>query len=120
MEQQLLSTYQHIYNLSNQMIALAQSQQWDALIELEMTYLCAVEKTSNFVAANGSSAVLQEILHHKLQRILDNEAELRRLLQLRMDELKVLTGQSTQQNVVNNTYCQFYDRALLLGEPQSR
>ncbi|WP_337262991.1 MULTISPECIES: flagella biosynthesis regulatory protein FliT [unclassified Serratia (in: enterobacteria)] len=120
MEQQLLSAYQQIYNLSKQMIALAQSQQWDTLIELEMAYISAVEKTGDFVAVTGSPMALQEILHHWLQQILDNEAELKRLLQLRMDELRVLIGQSTQQNVVNNTYGQFYDQALLLGEPQPR
>uniref|UniRef100_A0A182SUT2 Flagellar protein FliT n=1 Tax=Anopheles maculatus TaxID=74869 RepID=A0A182SUT2_9DIPT len=102
------------------MIVLAQSQQWDALIELETAYISAVEKTSHFVAATGSSMTLQDLLHHKLQQILDNEAELKRLLQLRMDELRALIGQSTQQNVVNNTYGQFYDQALLLGEPQLR
>jgi flagellar protein FliT len=41
-------------------------------------------------------------------------------MQLRMDELTVLIGQSTRQSAVNSTYGQFHDRALLLGEPQSR
>lgn len=109
MEQQLLSAYQQIYSLSNQMIALAQSNQWDALIELEMLYISAVEKTSVFVGVTGSSMALQELLRHKLQQILDNETELKRLLQLRMDELKILIGQSTQQNVVNHAYGQFCD-----------
>lgn len=120
MQQQLLSAYQQIYTLSSQMIALAQSSQWEDLVELEMAYVKAVEKTADFADACGSSIALQESLHRKLQQILDNENELKRLLQLRMDELKVLIGQSTQQNVINNTYGQFHDQALLLGEPQPR
>ncbi len=62
---------------------------------------------------------LQEMLRNKLQQILDNETELKRLLQQRMDELKMLIEQSTRQNVVNNTYGQFHDRALLLGSHRS-
>lgn len=119
-QQKLLSAYQQILTLSNQMIALAQSGQWDALVELELNYVQAVEKTAEFASISGSSPALQEILRNKLQQILSNETELKRLLQQRMDELMVLIGQSTRQNVVNSTYGQFHDRALLLGEPQIR
>ncbi len=119
-QQQLLSAYQQIHTLSSQMIALAQSGQWDALVELEMSYIQAVEKTAQFAGISGSSMALQEILRNKLQQILNNETELKRLLQQRMDELRILIGQSTRQNVVNNTYGQFHDQALLLGEPQIR
>ncbi|WP_431221976.1 flagella biosynthesis regulatory protein FliT [Serratia sp. L9] len=119
-QQKLLSACQQILTLSNQMIALAQSGQWDALVELELDYVQAVEKTAEFASISGSSPALQEILRNKLQQILSNETELKRLLQQRMDELMVLIGQSTRQNVVNSTYGQFHDRALLLGEPQIR
>ena len=118
--QQLLSAYQQIHTLSGQMIALAQAGQWDTLIEMEITYVQAVEKTAQLVAISELSPALQETLRNKLQQILSNETELKRLMQLRMDELTVLIGQSTRQSVVNSTYGQFHDRALLLGEPQPR
>lgn len=118
--QQLLSAYQQIQTLSEQMIALAKAGQWDTLVEMELTYVGAVEKTAQMVAISELSMALQEILRYKLQQILSNETELKRLLQLRMDELMVLIGQSTRQSVVNSTYGQFHDRALLLGEPQPR
>lgn len=119
-QQQLLSSYQQIYSLSSQMIALAQTGQWDDLVKLELSYVKAVEKTADFIASPGPSMALQEILHHKLQQILNNETELKRLLQQRMDELRVLIEQSTRQSEVNTTYGQFHDRALLLGEPQTK
>lgn len=119
-QQQILSTYQQIHTLSSQMIVLAQTGQWDALIEMEVSYLLAVEKTAQFAEFSEHPLALQEILRNKLQQILSNETELKRLLQQRMDELKLLIDQSTQQNIVNNTYGQFHDRALLLGEPQIR
>lgn len=120
MKQQLLAAYQQIYNLSNQMIALAHANQWDALVELEMAYVKAVEETAGFAGGTGATAAMQESLHHQLQQILDNEAELKQLLQLRMDELKVLIDQSTQQSAINSTYGQFHDQALLLGKLQPR
>ncbi|WP_260515418.1 flagella biosynthesis regulatory protein FliT [Serratia fonticola] len=118
--QQLLSAYQQIHTLSEQMITLAQAGQWDALIEMEITYVQAVEKTAQLAGLPEPSSTLQDILRSKLQQILNNETEVKRLMQLRMDELTVLIGQSTRQSAVNSTYGQFHDRALLLGEPQSR
>ncbi|WP_411752719.1 flagella biosynthesis regulatory protein FliT [Serratia sp. (in: enterobacteria)] len=118
--QQLLSAYQQIHTLSEQMITQALAGQWDTLIEMETTYILAVEKTAQLVGISELSPTLQEILRSKLQQILNNETELKRLMQLRMDELTVLIGQSTRQSEVNSTYGQFHDRALLLGEPQAR
>ncbi|WP_199634840.1 flagella biosynthesis regulatory protein FliT [Serratia sp. PAMC26656] len=119
-QQQLLAAYQQIYSLSSQMLALAQTERWEDLVELELAYVQAVEKTTVFTDKAGPSMALQELLRNKLQQILDNENELKRLLQRRMDQLKELIGQSTRQSVVNSTYGQFHDRALLLGEPQVR
>ena len=119
-QQQLLAAYQQVFSLSSQMIALAQTERWEDLVELELAYVTAVESTAAFTGQVGPSMALQELLRNKLQQILDNETELKRLLQQRMDQLKELIGQSTRQNVVNSTYGQFNDRALLLGEPQIR
>lgn len=119
-QQQLLSAYQHITTLSAQMLALAQNGDWDRLVELELSYVTAVEKTADFSDVMASSMALQELLRHKLQQILDNETQLRALLQQRLTELKSLIDRSTRQNAVNATYGQFHDRALLLGEPQGQ
>lgn len=119
-QQQLLAAYQQVYSLSSQMIVLAQTERWEDLVELELSYVTAVERTAAFTDQAGPSMALQELLRNKLQQILDNETELKRLLQQRMDQLKELIGQSTRQNVVNSTYGQFHDRALLLGDPQIR
>ncbi|AGB82965.1 Flagellar protein FliT [Serratia sp. FGI94] len=119
-QQQLLSAYQHITTLSAQMLALAQNGEWDRLVEIELSYVTAVEKTADFSDVMASSMALQELLRHKLQQILDNETQLRALLQQRLTELKSLIDRSTQQSAVNATYGQFHDRALLLGEPQGQ
>ncbi|AML58039.1 Flagellar protein FliT [Serratia rubidaea] len=119
-QQQLLSAYQQITTLSAQMLALAQNGDWERLVELELSYVTAVEKTADFSDVMASSMALQELLRHKLQQILDNETQLRALLQQRLTELKSLIDRSTRQSAVNATYGQFHDRALLLGEPQGQ
>ncbi|AIN20124.1 flagellar FliT family protein [Yersinia rochesterensis] len=116
--QHLLSDYQQILTLSEQMLVLATEGNWDALVDLEMIYLKAVESTAHVTISSCSSLALQELLREKLRAILDNEIEIKRLLQLRLDALSELVGQSTKQQAVNNTYGQFPDHALLLGETQ--
>ncbi|WP_174849202.1 flagella biosynthesis regulatory protein FliT [Yersinia artesiana] len=116
--QHLLSEYQQILTLSEQMLVLATEGNWDALVDLEMTYLKAVESTTNITIFSCSSLMLQDLLREKLKAILDNEIEIKRLLQLRLDALSELVGQSTKQQAVNNTYGQFPDHAVLLGEIQ--
>ncbi|WP_145600317.1 flagella biosynthesis regulatory protein FliT, partial [Yersinia frederiksenii] len=93
--QHLLSEYQQILTLSEQMLILATEGKWDALVDLEMTYLKAVENTANVTISSCTSSVLQELLREKLKAILDNEIEIKRLLQLRLDALSELVGQST-------------------------
>ena len=73
--QHLLSEYQQILTLSEQMLALAIEGSWDALVDLEMTYLKAVESTANVTISSCSSQVLQELLREKLRAILENEIE---------------------------------------------
>ncbi|CNH35408.1 flagella biosynthesis regulatory protein FliT [Yersinia pekkanenii] len=116
--QHLLSEYQQILILSEQMLALAIEGNWEALVDLEMTYLKAVESTARATISSCSSLVLQELLRENLKTILENEIEIKRLLQLRLNSLSELVGQSTRQQAVNNTYGQFPDHALLLGETQ--
>jgi len=113
-QQQLLAAYQDIYTLSSQMIVLARSGQWEALVEQEFAYVTAVEKTAAITALSSSSAALC----NQLRQILENETTLKHLMQQRMEDLKALISQSTRQNVVNKTYGQFHDKALLLGESQ--
>ncbi|WP_392431141.1 flagella biosynthesis regulatory protein FliT [Yersinia sp. HM-2024] len=116
--QHLLSEYQQILTLSEQMLVLATEGNWDALVDLEMAYLKAIESTATITISSCSSLMLQDLLREKLRAILDNEIEIKRLLQLRLDALSELVGQSTKQQAVNNTYGQFPDHALLLGETQ--
>ncbi len=112
--QHLLASYQQILALSEHMLTLARQGLWDQLVELEMRYLHAVEATSNAALTIPPSPALQETLHQQLRLILANEAELKLLLQQRLDELRELVGQSSRQQALNQTYGQF-SRPRLVG-----
>jgi len=53
-----------------------------------------------------------------LQKILDNETEIKKLLQARMNTLSELIGQSVKQQAVNTTYGHFTQRAVAMRDQQ--
>jgi flagellar protein FliT len=106
-----MSTAPHLYNLYQQlldrslvMLRLASEGQWDELIACEMEYVSAVQKLAEFTQQTEPSTVMQDQLRPVLRAILENETEVKRLLQSRMDELSRLVGQSSIQKSVLTTY----------------
>jgi len=100
----LYSLYQQLLEQSLAMLRLASEGQWDDLIACEMEYVNAVQKLAELTRQSEPSGVVQEQLRPVLRAILDNETEVKRLLQARMDELAKLVGQSTIQKSVLTTY----------------
>jgi len=74
------------------------------LITKEVDYVSAVQRLAQTTEAAAPSRQLQEQLRPVLRHILDNESEVKRLLQLRMDELTQLVGQSSMQKSVMSAY----------------
>lgn len=107
-----LADWQHLLLLSSQMLTMAKTQQWEDLINRELAYIQRVEMLS---ASNGdinecsSPGQVREIL----RQLLENEAEVKRLLLERMNELKVLIHQGNQQQSVNLTYGRLAGMLLL-------
>lgn len=100
----LLMTYQNILSLSQTMLRLASEGCWDELIEKEVDYITAVEQlaktTQETPLSDQTLAQLRPVLRH----ILDNEAEVKQLLQGRMSELTELVNQSGRQKSLNSAY----------------
>ncbi|EPT1382434.1 Flagellar protein FliT [Shigella flexneri] len=84
----LYFAWQQLVEKSQLMLRLATEEQWDELIASEMAYVNAV----------------QEQLRPMLHLILDNESKVKQLLQIRMDELAKLVGQSSVQKSVLSAY----------------
>lgn len=103
-EHRLLSHHQQRFSLSQQLVVLAQSEQWETLLEWEARYLEKVEDPSASLPFYELSPAAQEALTHLQQKILRNEQQLRQLLQQRKEILITLIVHCTQQHVLNNTY----------------
>ncbi|MCS2154848.1 flagella biosynthesis regulatory protein FliT [Scandinavium goeteborgense] len=101
---QLYSLYQQLLDRSLVMLRFATEGQWDELIACEMEYVSAVQKLAEITQQTEPSTIIQDQLRPVLRAILDNETEVKRLLQARMEELAKLVGQSTIQKSVLTTY----------------
>ncbi|HDS6850311.1 flagella biosynthesis regulatory protein FliT [Enterobacter cancerogenus] len=100
----LLQHYQQLLKTSTTMLALTKAGRWDDLIAYEVDYLTAVEKLTLFQDASDIPAAMQAQIRPILRQILDNEVELKTLLQQRMEELRALVGQTSRQHNLNATY----------------
>lgn len=101
---QLYSRYQQLLEQSKVMLSNARKGLWDELIASEMDYVNAVHELTLFMSDIKLSMQMQEQLRPVLRAILDNESEVKRLLQIRMDELAKLVGQSSIQQSVLTAY----------------
>lgn len=100
----LYLSYQQLVEKSNMMLRLATEGLWDELIASEMDYVNAVQKIAQLTQDSQPNDPIQEQLRPLLRTVLDNENTVKRLLQVRMDELAKLVGQSSMQKTVMNTY----------------
>ena len=100
----LITVYHKLLDLSHGMLRHAEQGEWDELISREMEYVSAVQNLAESTDAVSPSSQTQEQLRPVLRRILDNECEVKRLLQARMDELASLVGQNTRQKSVMSAY----------------
>ena len=111
-----LADWQQLLQLSNQMLIMAQTQQWEALISGELAYIQRVEALSDSnesVMECPYPGKVREIL----RQLLANEAEIKRLLLERMEALKVLIQQGNQQQSVNQAYGRLAGMLLLPADP---
>ena len=100
----LYFAWQQLVEKSQLMLRLATEEQWDELIASEMAYVNAVQEIAHLTEEIDPSTTMQEQLRPMLRLILDNESKVKQLLQIRMDELAKLVGQSSVQKSVLSAY----------------
>src|SRR5476649_1789149 len=98
--QYLVNEYRLILTLSEHMLVLAKEEKWDELVELEVSYIKAVEATTTLPLTEEISPIVQNLIRQSLRQILDNETQIKTLLQARMNKLAELIGQSVKQQEV--------------------
>ncbi|EXU76267.1 flagella biosynthesis regulatory protein FliT [Erwinia papayae] len=113
----MLTIYQQLLVLSQTMLRLASEGSWEELIEMEVVYVSAVEKLAESTKQTPVPAHVQDQLRPVLRHILDNEAEVKSLLQARMTELSSLIGQASRQKSVNKAYTRGQGVVLFPQEP---
>jgi flagellar protein FliT len=101
---QLYTLYQQLLEKSQTMLRLASQGLWDDLITCETDYVNAVHLLARLTQESEPSVQLQDQLRPTLRLILDNEREVKALLQSRMNELAKLVGQTSIQKTVLSTY----------------
>ncbi len=107
-----LTDWQQLLLLSNQMLTLAKTQHWEALIDGELDYIQHV----NMLSASNSHAAdspFPSKIREILRQLLENETEVKRLLLERMSELRDLINQGNKQKSVNLAYGRLAGMLLL-------
>lgn len=97
----LLQYYEAIAGLSARMLTMAQSQQWDSLVELGTQYHEAVERLKQLDPLNDDEKAARREL---LTRILDDDAHIRQLVAPELDRLGHLLGTIKRQRTVLQAY----------------
>ena len=98
-----LNNWHALHALSIAMLKLAHSGQWDALIEKEEQYVQLVEGIAQNPISSAPPAQIEQA-RFILEKVLQNETELKTLLRGRMDELRQLITQTGKQQSVTSTY----------------
>lgn len=99
-----IEIYQEISALSSQMVEAAQARDWDRLVGLEQS----VSTLRNTLMADDDNANLtpddRGLKAALIQRILDDDAEIRRHTEPWMEHVRQFLGSSSQRRKVENAY----------------
>ena len=83
-------------SVSQKMLKLATENKWDELVEGEIESL----SQEQFTADDACAPQIREVL----RIVIENENEVKRLLNIRMEELKKLIKNGVQQNSLSSAY----------------
>jgi len=97
----LLERYQEIADLSGQMLAKAETQEWDALVALGARYQEAVERLKTLDPLDDAQKNARREL---LTQILDDDARIRELISPELERLSHLLGTFRRQRTVLQAY----------------
>lgn len=100
----LIERYRRLRDVSRTMLSLARDQQWESLIQHEAEYVVELDRVKvldSELALSEPERVEKLIL---LESTLQQDAETRRLLETRRDELSQLIGSSRRRQALGQAY----------------
>ena len=103
-EEQILSAYQDISRLTGQMLAVARNSEWDALVALERECSGIFAQLLNHDQEVPRSNDFQRRKAELIRGALDNDAEIRLLVEPWLTHLSELIGHSGRQPRLAQTY----------------
>ncbi len=102
----VIEGYQDLLERSEQMLARAREADWSSLLEQEAGYVQQVERVAELDERHSLSEDGRRRKAALLERILDNDREVRRLMAQRRDELGELIDSSRRQRDLQRAYGQ--------------
>ncbi|WFF42777.1 flagellar protein FliT [Salinicola endophyticus] len=100
----VVARYRELLEVSNVMLGYARSQDWEALIQQEARYAVELDRVRLIGDQGGLSESERQDQLQLLEQILSQDAETRRLLDARRDELAQMIGNSRRQQAVGQAY----------------
>jgi len=100
----ILTAYEALLERSCAMLEAARTADWSLLVDQETEYVVQVERLSRLDAQQPLEAWRAERKATLLERILEQDLEIRQRLVERRDELAQLIGSSRQQLALSRTY----------------
>lgn len=100
----LLEAYEALLARSSRMLDAVRSADWDALIRQESEYIVQVDRLRHMDTELSLDGEALEYKAELLERILEQDLEIRRSLLARRDELDQLIGSSRQKLALSRTY----------------
>ncbi|GAB1439433.1 hypothetical protein MASR2M36_22050 [Providencia sp.] len=103
----LQEIYRNVLVLSEDLVALAQSGEWETLVSRETEYVLAVENLTQLTQAFEQQQPITEDFIQLLHKIIENERITKEYLQQHLNFLSKEIKQLDQKRVLNNSYGQF-------------
>ncbi len=103
----LQEIYRNVLVLSENLVALAQSGEWETLVSRETEYVLAVENLTALTQAFEEQQPITEEFIQLLHKIIENERVTKEYLQQHLNFLSKEIKQLDQKRVLNNSYGQF-------------
>lgn len=103
-QQEVIAVYEALLARSELMLASAREADWTSLVDQEADYVQRVERLSRLEVEPSLDRASQMRKADLLERILENDLEVRRHLIQRRDELGELIGTSRRQQSLQRAY----------------
>ncbi|WP_110656236.1 flagellar protein FliT [Salinicola halimionae] len=100
----VIEQYRQLLEVSSQMLGLAREQEWESLVQCEAGYVVSLQRVRSLDDVQPLVDSERDQKFGLLEQILTQDAETRRLLESRREELSHLIGSSRRQQALGQAY----------------